>query len=345
MIVHVNGVLDVRQCCAWLVVAATIACDTSPEVTVYSCLEQGLSTTAQWNGAQAATTILFQSGFEDGVLIERESNQYSDIVGNDRSVATLGDWENDLEKAPIGRFKLYFEDGSESERSAQLIEDPADANNRVLAFRLHQPNVRSLTSADKGRIQFGLNNNQALYALSYSVRMRFEEGFGLLQQHAERIRWLTLAEFWNNTANKSFPFRVTLNINKDEGIGKPLYWNMHAQTRSSPGDWTTLWHGADADVPVPINTWFTLHVDIQEGCAQSGRFRVRLEKEDGSEYTVVDAVNITQHPNDPAPDGFVSFNPVKIYTSAKVIDWVREQGEDLVVLWDDFMLYQGITNP
>ena len=320
-------------------------CQSDPEPTVYSCLSDGLSTEALWGGAHAEPELLFQSGFEEGVRIEPLDSEYSDIVGVDSSVASLGDWEADLEADPIGRFKVYFEEGNDSQRAIELVPDPADADNQALSFRLHQANVRSLTSADKGRIQFGLNNNVALYALSYSVRMRFEQGIGLLSQHPERITWLTVAEFWNNTANKAFPFRITLNVNKEEGVGQPLFWNMHAQTRRSPGQWDTLWHGAEAGVPVPIKSWFTLHVDLQEGCAGSGRFRVRMTEADGTEHTIVDATNITQHPNDPDPDGFASFNPVKLYTSGKTIDWVRGQGEDLVILWDDFKLYRGSAAP
>ena len=138
--------------------------------------------------------------------------------------------------------------------------------------------------------------------------------------------------------------RITININKEEGIDAPLYWHMHAQNRISKGDWNTIWDGGDKTVPVPIQEWFTLHVDLQEGCAETGWLRVRITLDDGTEYTIVDETQITQHPEDPIPDGFGAFNPLKLYTSSQTIDWVRNNGEDLVILWDDFYLYQG-TQP
>lgn len=320
-----------------------LSCSSSVEPNEYSCRSNGKSTSELWE-KNNHPTLLFQSGFEPDVTIVQGDEKSDDIIGVDSSMPAPNDWENDLEASPIGSFQVYYADGDSSQRSTALIEDPEDPNNQVLEFRLHKANELHLTSADKGRIQFGFNNNEELYALSYSTKMRFQEGFSLLPQHPDAITWLTVAEFWNNIANESFPFRITLNINKEDGIDAPLYWHMHAQNRIAKGDWNTIWDGGDKTVPVPIQEWFTLHVDLQEGCTETGWFRVRITLEDGTEYTIVDETQITQHPEDPIPDGFGAFNPLKLYTSSQTIDWVRNNGEDLVILWDDFYLYQG-TQP
>ena len=100
-----------------------------------------------------------------------------------------------MESLPIGSFQIYYADGNSSQRSTALIEDPENPDNQVLEFRLQKANELQLTGADKGRIQFGFNNNEELYSLSYSTKMRFQEGFSLLPQHPDAITWLTVAEF------------------------------------------------------------------------------------------------------------------------------------------------------
>ena len=90
-------------------------CQSDPEPTVYSCLSDGLSTEALWGGAHAEPELLFQSGFEEGVRIEPLDSESSDIVGVDSSVASLGDWEADLEADPIGRRRRSG--GNDSQRA------------------------------------------------------------------------------------------------------------------------------------------------------------------------------------------------------------------------------------
>jgi hypothetical protein len=318
-----------------------LSCTQKIEVNEYSCLLDGRSTTEQWNGDFTERRLLFQSGFENNISIEEQSSAADDIIGEDVSVSELGDWELDLEKEPIGSFQIFYSDGNSYQRSSQLVEDPLNSNNQVIEFRLHEANEQHITSANKGRIQFGLNNNHDLFAFSYSVRIKLEDGFVALTEQENKLTWLTLAEFWNNNANKAYPFRITLNLNKEEGVGQDLFWHVHAQTKESKGVWNNIWEAEAKDVPVSLSEWMTLMIDIKEGCEDTGWFRVRLIDEQGIEYTIVDKVGIMQHPNDPTPDGFVSFNPLKLYTSEKTINWVRENGSDLVVLWDDFELYQG----
>ena len=38
-----------------------------------------------------------------------------------------------------------------------------------------------------------------------------------------------------------------------------------------------------------------------------------------------------------------AFNPMKLYTSKELVDFVRDRGKNLVVLWDDFKLYDRAT--
>ena len=172
-----------------------LSCSTPEQPTTFSCILDGTSTVELWEGAYDTPKLLFQSGFEPDVEIARGEPEADDIVGNDRSVSSLGDWEQDLEAPPLGTFQIFYADGNSNQRSTALIEDPENPQNQVIEFRLHKANEIHVTSADKGRIQFGFNNSTELYALSYSTQMRLEEGFGLLSEHEDKITWMTVAEF------------------------------------------------------------------------------------------------------------------------------------------------------
>jgi adenine C2-methylase RlmN of 23S rRNA A2503 and tRNA A37 len=43
---------------------------------------------------------------------------------------------------------------------------------------------------------------------------------------------------------------------------------------------------------------------------------------------------------DSNPDGVTQFNPMKMYTSKELIDYMKAQGKPLQILWDDFKLWR-----
>ena len=63
--------------------------------------------------------------------------------------------------------------------------------------------------------------------------------------------------------------------------------------------------------------------------------------QEGPGMVVFDITNFTHHPNDPNPDGLSHFNPMKLYTSKGLIDYVRDNGKSLQVYWDDFELWKN----
>jgi len=44
---------------------------------------------------------------------------------------------------------------------------------------------------------------------------------------------------------------------------------------------------------------------------------------------------------DTKPDGVTDFNPIKLYTSKPLIDYMRGQGKTLQIYWDDFKLWKN----
>jgi hypothetical protein len=43
----------------------------------------------------------------------------------------------------------------------------------------------------------------------------------------------------------------------------------------------------------------------------------------------------------PDPDGVSDFNPLKLYTSKGLIDYMHSRGKTLQIYWDDFKLWKG----
>ena len=62
-----------------------------------------------------------------------------------------------------------------------------------------------------------------------------------------------------------------------------------------------------------------------------GRFYLAVVTEDKAKHVIFDVRNTTHHPDDPAPDGFVQFNPLKMYTHRKNVDRVRQCGGALKI--------------
>ena len=61
-------------------------------------------------------------------------DQIEDIIGKDATLTHLNDWD-EFDKHPnIGEFRIYFEGGTSDQRSAEIINDPTQARNRVLSF-------------------------------------------------------------------------------------------------------------------------------------------------------------------------------------------------------------------
>jgi hypothetical protein len=44
---------------------------------------------------------------------------------------------------------------------------------------------------------------------------------------------------------------------------------------------------------------------------------------------------------DPAPDGVSDFNPMKLYTSRRLLEHMKSRGKTLQIYWDDFELWKN----
>lgn len=78
----------------------------------------------------------------------------------------------------------------------------------------------------------------------------------------------------------------------------------------------------------------------KEGNASTGRFYMTIQPDGGKKEVIYDLTKITHNSTDPNPDGVTDFNPIKLYTSKGLIDYMRGQGKSLQIYWDDFRLWK-----
>ena len=296
-------------------------------------------------------TLLFNSGFEPGSKIRLGSNPLTsddDITGRDLSYPAPSDWVEDLDNSKkIGRFNLQYQGGDTIQRFARIVREPGNPSNHVLQFWLNEANV----GGTKGRIQANLYGaEKGMKEFYQSVRIFLPDDFNTVRKFPEKITWLTIFEFWNNiTWSQTVPhgFRITL------GIGKPVEWEndlcfiLDGQDcelfQDGSQKYTTLWKEVNQAVKVPIGSWFTIDYYYKEGDGKSGRFWMAIQPEGGERKVVFDVVNYTHNSGDKNPDGVTDFNPLKLYTSKKLIDFMRTNGKTLQMFWDDFKLWEGKT--
>lgn len=289
--------------------------------------------------------LIFQSGFEPGSEVVSKGSD-ADIVGKDLTFSDYNDWEASFDNHPeIGSFSLQYQGGDSTQRFAKIISEPGNPENRVLQFWLNEPNV----GGEKGRIQANIyGGKKGLKEFYQSVRIFLPDDFKQVRLYPERIRWLTIAEFWNNiTWSQSIPnrFRITLGIGKPVEGESDLYFILDAQDcelyLDNTQKYTTLWSEINKEVKIPIGKWFVLEYYYKEGDSKNGKFYLAIQPEGGVKQVVFDVKRVTHNSKDPNPDGVTDFNPMKLYTSKQLIDYMRNSGKTLQIYWDDFKLWKN----
>ena len=164
------------------------------------------------------------------------------------------------------------------------------------------------------------------------------DDFEQLKSYPKKINWLTIQEFWNDATGKEFPFRVTLNMRKTTSEKGDLYFGTHAQIKEK-GKWVNIWASINEEYEVPIGEWITIETYLVEGNENEGRFVFEVTDSLGDKETIFDITGYTHHPDDPCPDGFNRFNPIKLYTSDDLIDYMTEENKILQMYWDDFEIW------
>lgn len=286
--------------------------------------------------------LIFQTGFNNASISNIEGSWY-DIHGIDRQYTELNNWDALDENHAIGDFKINCGDGNDSQRWAKIMQDPADATNNVLAFRIIEPHQKE-PGKMKGRVQVDLNGNNCIYEFYETVRLYLHPDMNYLKEWDEKFSWLSLFEFWNNAnwTKEKHPSRVTVNLRKnDTGKVDALYFNAKSDNYKGLGRWETNWEQTATSFPVQIGSWMDIEVYIKDGDENSGRFYMAVTPQGGEKQVVFDITNFTHHPKEKCPDGFSEIHALKFYTSEELINYMKSGNKHLEIYWDDWKIYRN----
>lgn len=292
------------------------------------------------------TEMIFQTSFNNTTLSYNSKRSKDSFSGTDTAFNTNNDWLLLQENPSVGYCEISYEDGEKSQRYAEICNDPTGGDNQVLKFKIIEPHIRE-GNHKKGRVQVNLNENQCIKEFYQTVRLYLHPDMAFLKEWEERVHWLSIFEFWNNAnfAGERNPFRVSVSLFKiDEGPVDNMYFAVVGDRDILLGGWDAIWAEINENVPIQFGVWMTIELYLKEGDENYGRFYMSVQP-DGEEKTILfDITNYTQHPRENYPDGYTHINPLKLYTSDKLIEYMSANGKNLEIYWDDWTFWRN-KNP
>lgn len=287
---------------------------------------------------QKTPELLFQSGFEGTTRVVPFRQDANDIVGSDPQLP-LSDWEKLQESGAIRNVYVNYTGGDSTKRYAKIIPEPGNPQNHILHFWLNEAWPASENEV-KARVQVEFYDIQGgLREFYQSVRVFLHEDFNALRDFPHPIHWLTISEFWNKewwVKGEKYGFRVTLGIGKPTAESKDLYFILNGEDAGQK----EIWNANDSRVKIPVGKWFTMDYYYKEGDKNTGRFYMTITPDGEKKQVVFDVHNYTHMTQNPSPQGLTGYNPLKLYTSKEIVQFVNSKGKTLQIYWDDFKLWK-----
>jgi len=320
--------------------------------------------------------LIFKSGFETGTAgLPEEAVEV--FVGNDTSTSPHGNWDAfrarltpphpwalpaASDNAPLaadaprlGYFDIHYMGGTADDRFARLLREPARPENHVLHYCVNRANEPIQNGRCKARVQAAIYDNCGITSLKQEVRLFLHPDLSCLHAWERGFDWFTLHEFWFEPAwtRVGHPFRISISLHRDPGGGdRPLHFSVHGQpfweegmsaVPTAPGWAVPTWGEIQRGVEVPVGNWMELAMEYRQGDGETGRFAYRMREEGGNWQEVFTIANWTYNPRSATPAPLWGWNPMKLYTSQELVDYVRSCGGRTQLYWDDLaIMAQGI---
>lgn len=274
-----------------------------------------------------AEELLFNTGFA-GTTVERRSDVSDRLTGVDPDFASLSAWEGLSAHPAIGSFWINYEAGTTAQRYAMIADDPDPAvdGNPVLMFKIISPHIVE-GDHQKGRVNAYLEDLTDMGNLSQSVRLFLHPDMAALKDWSATVNWLTLFEFWSTDY-----FRISVSLYKPAGPADRLRFRVSCTTRWALGAWTQQWLET-AEYAVPFGRWMTIELAARAGDADTGTFSMAVTDADAGRLVLFNLARLTGN-----PEGYTGFNPMKLYTSDALIEYMSASNKALEVYWDDWCL-------
>ena len=242
---------------------------------------------------------------------------------------------------------IMYEGGTSSDRYAKIIPDPTtDSNNHVLKYWLKHARVPDQKKGKfKGRIQMNLANVNKT-SIFERFRLYLHPDLKYYREYPKLNTWFTINEMWMGARWKKhpYPFRMGLKIAKPKGVNQPLYFVIGASVSNGgklrKGKWKDVWHEVGTNFEVPVGEWLDMEIGYRQGDNKTGRYYLAVKREKDTKYTTIfDVTNWTYHPDSPKPVPLTDWQPLKIYTSSRIVDFIRKKGGAVQMYWDDLEIY------
>lgn len=302
-----------------------------------ACRKQSINCDIECDANQE---LIFQTGFDGTTIGDENAHDKAQFSGNDTHLDSISDWKIFGIHPNIGQAEINYEEGDASQRLASIVEDPDSAGNSVMKFQIWEPHIEE-GSTKKGRVNTLVRGNNCLKEIYQKVKLYLHPDLEHLTDWDQKITWLTLFEFWNNSGlhKEKRQFRITVALNKEEGSGNPLQFNVKGD-RLKTSKWEATWQEPNASFEIPFGSWFEVELYVLEGDQNNGRFYMAVKPEGEAKQILFDVTNYTHHPKEKCPDGFTDFNPHKLYTSQELIEYMTLSNKNLAIYWDDWELYK-----
>ena len=117
---------------------------------------------------------------------------------------------------------------------------------------------------------------------------------------------------------------------------------MFAGGEAKRGRWKDIWVEAGSNFEVPIGEWLDIEVGYKAGNKETGRYYLAAKRASDQEFTTIfDVTNWTYHPESPEPVPITNINPMKLYSSERIVDFIRNKGGVAQLYWDDYEAYEN----
>lgn len=236
-------------------------------------------------------TPLLKTDFSDAQVVQTDDPQWDKLV------------------LPDGEIPIMYEAGTPEDRSARII----DSNLEFMVRNAKIPGDRD--GHYKGRVQLNcaLPNVESVTMKASMLLLGLEE----YRSYLKANNWFTTFELWSGSAISTKPFRVSVNLRKDFGVGKSLYFSVSGSQRDLDGRWRDVWSRSNRLDRPPLDEWFDIELSVR-------RNRLKFNLPGGP---ILDVTNVI-------PTPFTMIQPCKLYASGAVIDHMREAGQPARILWD-----------
>jgi hypothetical protein len=225
-----------------------------------------------------------------------------------------------------GKIYINYESSDTIAAIAQVEDAPMMRGNKALHFKINSPNVAKEGKKTKSRIQIDIVKKPGLKSFVSEVSVFLPHSMNELNNYPYPITWLTLQEYWNAPPNnKGATFRISLGLWKSK-TGK-LHFGFKAQDYID-GKYIDVEKGDDERLEVPLGRWFRLRTELIEGGQDTGFMKVAMvngKKEHILYKRKMRTMATVFCEKKYSPQGFTLIQPIKLYTSARLTEYMKER--------------------